>query len=222
MKKRLLLLGILLFVGSTSTKAGSKVLTFSGLQCNEPVANYYNGGFGGDGSGPGPNYGVTFSSNSLALGDANTSCNGNFINEPSAPNILYFLSGTGDVMNDPGGITKGFSFFYSGNEAYGNGSVNIYSGLNGTGTLLASFVVNTSLTPYCGTGPGYCVWQPDGVSFSGTAESVVFGGAADFIGFDNITLGSSVAGATPEPSSLILFGTSLLGLVPFRRKLFGR
>jgi PEP-CTERM motif len=32
---------------------------------------------------------------------------------------------------------------------------------------------------------------------------------------------SSVA-ATPEPSSLLLFGTSLLGLVPFRRKLFGR
>jgi hypothetical protein len=28
--------------------------------------------------------------------------------------------------------------------------------------------------------------------------------------------------ATPEPSSLLLFGTSLLGLAPFRRKLFGR
>jgi PEP-CTERM motif len=27
---------------------------------------------------------------------------------------------------------------------------------------------------------------------------------------------------TPEPSSLLLFGTSLLGLAPFRRKLFGR
>jgi PEP-CTERM motif len=30
------------------------------------------------------------------------------------------------------------------------------------------------------------------------------------------------AAATPEPSSLLLFGTSLLGLLPFRRKLFGR
>ena len=28
--------------------------------------------------------------------------------------------------------------------------------------------------------------------------------------------------ATPEPSSLLLFGTSLLGLAPFRRKLFGK
>jgi len=33
---------------------------------------------------------------------------------------------------------------------------------------------------------------------------------------------SSATTATPEPSSLLLFGTSLLGLVPFRRKLFGR
>jgi hypothetical protein len=31
-----------------------------------------------------------------------------------------------------------------------------------------------------------------------------------------------VTSATPEPSSLLLFGTSLLALAPFRRKLFGR
>jgi len=37
---------------------------------------------------------------------------------------------------------------------------------------------------------------------------------------DNFTFGSNVA-TTPEPSSLLLFATSLLGLVPFRRKLFG-
>jgi hypothetical protein len=32
----------------------------------------------------------------------------------------------------------------------------------------------------------------------------------------------SSVGATPEPSSLFLFCTSLLGLAPFRRKLFGQ
>jgi hypothetical protein len=35
------------------------------------------------------------------------------------------------------------------------------------------------------------------------------------------TITSNVS-ATPEPSSILLFSTSLLGLVPFRRKLFGR
>jgi hypothetical protein len=37
---------------------------------------------------------------------------------------------------------------------------------------------------------------------------------------DNISLTPS--GVTPEPSSLLLFGTGLLGLAPFRRKFFGR
>jgi len=95
--------------------------------------------------------------------------------------------------------------------------VDVYSGLNGTGTLLASFTVNTSLTPLCSSGPGYCVWQPDGVSFSGTAESVVFGGAANFIGWDNVTLGSA-SPVVPEPSSLILLSTGLVGLATKLRR----
>ncbi len=49
--------------------------------------------------------------------------------------------------------------------------------------------------------------------------SGVFGFNAS--GLEGITF-SLVSSATPEASSLILFGTSLLGLVPFRRKLFGR
>ncbi len=35
-------------------------------------------------------------------------------------------------------------------------------------------------------------------------------------------VGIAGTSATPEPSSLLLFGTSLLGLAPVRRKLFGR
>jgi hypothetical protein len=205
--------------------AGVTVLTFDQLGTipaavgEEPVLNFYNGGFAGNGTpscgytvcGPGPNYGVTFESNALALSSEDIGGGGNFTNEPSSPNILFFLTGTGDVMNVASGITTGFSFDYSGNSAEGNGSVDIYSGLDGTGTLLASFIVDTSLTPLCSSGPAYCVWQPDGVAFSGTAESVVFGGAANFIGWDNITLGSSTPG-TPEPASLFLLGSGLAGI----------
>jgi hypothetical protein len=55
----------------------------------------------------------------------------------------------------------------------------------------------------------------------------VFGAANTYLpGFGGLsetgTLSFGQSSATPEPSSLLLFGTSLLGLVPFRRKLFGR
>ena len=41
-------------------------LNFEGLKNAETVSNYYNGGQGGKGSGPGPNYGITFGPNGLA------------------------------------------------------------------------------------------------------------------------------------------------------------
>ena len=43
------------------------VLTFEGLQNFERVENYYNGGTGSLGSGPGPGYGITFSSNGAGV-----------------------------------------------------------------------------------------------------------------------------------------------------------
>src|SRR5216684_8849886 len=57
------------------------ILTFEGLKDNEPINNYYNGGFGNNGSGPGPNYGITFGPDALAIiselsgGSAHTSGN---------------------------------------------------------------------------------------------------------------------------------------------------
>jgi hypothetical protein len=233
MKKKWILFAavVSLFTAQAALAGGVTVLTFDELGTipstvgEEPILNFYNAGYAGNGTpscgyavcGPGPNYGVTFESNALVLSSSDVGGGGNFTNEPSSPNILFFLTGTGDVMNVASGITTGFSFDYSGNSAEGNGMVDIYSGLDGAGTLLASFVVNTSLTPLCGSGPAYCVWEPDGVSFSGTAESVVFGGAANYIGWDNITLGSSSPG-TPEPTTLLLLGSGLAGIATKLRR----
>ena len=228
-KKWILFAAVVSLFTAQAALAGVTVLTFDEfgvIPSEEPVLNFYNGGYAGNGTpscgfavcGPGPSYGVTFESNALALSSEDVGGAGNFTNEPSSPNILFFLTGTGDVMNVASGITTGFSFDYSGNVAEGNGMVDIYSGLDGTGTLLASFVVDTSLTPLCGSGPAYCVWEPDGVSFSGTAESVVFGGAANFIGWDNITLGSSTVGGTPEPATLLLLGSGLAGIATKLRR----
>lgn len=69
-------------------------------------------------------------------------------------------------------------------------------------------------------GDGSC---PYGVgNVDAVAANLAFsfpGGTVSTFADSNLALPSS---ATPEPSSLLLFGTSLLGLVPFRRKLFGR
>src|SRR5262249_44647279 len=43
-------------------KAAEITLTFEGLLDQEAVANFYDGGIGGDLSGPGPDYGVVFTS----------------------------------------------------------------------------------------------------------------------------------------------------------------
>jgi hypothetical protein len=52
------------------TAAGVEVLTFEGLQNLEPVGSFFSEGTGGNGSGPGPDFGISFSSNALALIDA--------------------------------------------------------------------------------------------------------------------------------------------------------
>jgi len=47
-------------LGFASTANSKTALTFAGPQDQEPILNYYNGGLRGSGSGPSPNYGITF------------------------------------------------------------------------------------------------------------------------------------------------------------------
>ena len=112
---------------------------------------------------------------------------------------MFFLDGSA-VMSYAAGFNTGFSFFYS--SPFETGTVNVYDGINATGSLLASFPLST--TPLNGapdpTGP-YSPFVPVGVSFGGTARSVDFVGAAGNIGFDNITFGSAVPTGVPEPST---------------------
>lgn len=191
--------------------AGTVTMTFQGLQNLEQIENFYNGGTGSEGSGPGPNYGVSFGSDSLALISGASGGSGSFSNAPGGNTVAFFLTGTGDVMNVAAGFTTGFSFYYA---AAHSGSVSVYSGLSGTGTLLAS--INLAATP-----DPYTVWDPVGVTFAGVAESAVFSGSANLIAFDNITLGSSTPGTgtgVPEPASMTLLAAGLAGLGVARRR----
>jgi hypothetical protein len=67
--------------------------------------------------------------------------------------------------------------------------------------------------------PTVCPWSPVGVTLGGTAECVDRDVICGTGKHDNITLGSSGPGVTPEPGTIILFGSGLLALgAAFRRR----
>lgn len=204
----------LLWVGSAG--AAVIVLDFEGLQNFETVEEFYNGGFGGNGSGPGTNVGASFSPDALAIIDSDAGGGGNFGGEPSPSTILFFLSNTA-VLNFAAGFDTGFSFFYS---AINNpGSIDVYDGLNKTGSLLASLSLPTTLSDGGDPNGDFSPFFPVGVAFSGTAKSIDFGGTAVQIGFDNITFGSATPGGqVTEPATLFLLGIGLAGMVWIARK----
>jgi hypothetical protein len=185
---------------------------------NAEILNYYDGGtdqFGGTG----PNYGISFGTDALALGQyAQYPGYSNTGNEPGGGNALFFLNGTEDVMNIAAGFTKGFSFYYD-CPSYLSGSIQVWSGLNNTGTLLASLTLpGTSLNS---TEPFFGNWTPIGVTFSGVAESVDFAGTANEITFADVTLGSGVpqignsgsGNSVPDNTGLSTYVFAGLGLV---------
>jgi len=174
-------------------------LTFQNLQDNEPVANYYDGGLGGNGSGPGANYGVIFGSGALASISEAAGGTGNFAGSPTGTTSMYLCSGSGCgnstgntaafVMSVPAGFTTGFSFYYaSGNST---GTVTVYDGPNATGNVLATLSLQATGTNCDNSQYTFSCWQTVGVPFTGTAKSVNFAGADNGIGFDNITIGSA-------------------------------
>jgi hypothetical protein len=199
---------------ATPAFADVVVLDFEGVGNVAAVNNFYNGGTDSLGNS-GTNYGIGFSSTSLGIIDADAGGTGNFANEPSPSTVLFFLSGGAATMNVAAGFTTGFSFFYAGNSTQA-GSVTVYDGLNATGNILATLV----LTPNGGNcagdpnGSPFCRFDPFGVAFAGTAMSVDFGGVANQIAFDNITLGAAIpGGAVPEPATwaLMILGFGAIG-----------
>ena len=181
-----------LMAGFALPAFAQSTITFEGLRDGESINQFYNGGTGGSGSGPGANYGISFSPNALAVIDLDAGGSGNIGGEPSPDTAMYFRSGTA-VMNVAAGFTTGFSFYYT--AVNSPSSVTVYDGLNGTGNVLATLAL--PVTPYNGAPDPNGIFSPFvpiGVSFAGTARSVDFGGTVNQVAFDNITIGSATPG----------------------------
>jgi len=100
------------------------------------------------------------------------------------------------------------SFYYSSADAT---SVGIYSGINGTGTLLGTIFLAANAQNGC-SDSAFCHWDLVSLSFSGIAQSIQFGSAAG-AGFDNVSVN-----AVPLPAAVWLVLSGLGGLGFMRRK----
>jgi len=181
-----------------------ELLTFYHLQDLQQVGNFYNGGVS---NASVPNYGITFSSNFYGLISASQGGVGNFAPDPTFTPVIFILGSVSQTatgtMNVTNGFASGINFFYT---AAFQETAKVWSGLNGTGSLLATI----NLTPNdsgCTTF-AYCNWTDVGAAFSGTAKSVTFTGLADGVGIADITLGQR-ASLVPEPSTFYLLGTGI-------------
>ena len=116
-----------------AASAADLTLTFEGASSFQSVAEFYNGGTDGAGVS-GSNVGVSFTGAAMAL--SNDVLGPYFSNAPTATTVM-FAQDSSAVMNVASGFAGALKFFYSSTNG-GLDLVNIYSGLNGTGTLLAS------------------------------------------------------------------------------------
>lgn len=189
MAQKILSLLSIFLMGAVIARADRFVsLDFSGLQIGEEVLGYYDGGFGSFGSGPGPDLGITFTDG--------------FVTEPVPPDVSFpqtnwvQLMSTSGVMDALPKLSGLFSCLYANSGS--DGTVNLYSGLDGSGRLVGTIALPTSTENAVGA--------DEDLSF----KSAVFTGTGGALEFAIISVGD--AELIPEPSSMTFLLTALLAV----------
>ena len=187
-------LALFLLLLPTLSEAQTKgVVNFGSLKNLEFIDQFYNGGKGSLGSGPGPNFGLQFTANAQAIISASQGGSGNFINNPGGEPVMFFQTGNTVTITATNGVNTAVWFYYS---ALQTGSATVYSGPNGTGNILASVTLppnNSGCNTY-----KLCVWTTVAVPLNTNAGSISFAGVPDYLAIGPIHLGSAI------PTSIVL------------------
>ncbi len=208
---KLITTAALVLAATTSAWADTTVtLDFEGATgFVNPIADFYNGGTDSLGNS-GANFGVSFTD--AAVGLSNDAAGPYYLNAPTAGTVLVAMDQTA-TMNVASGFTGQLTFWYS-SAVNTLDAVNIYSGLNSTGTLLASASLFGNASVGC-TDLAFCRFDLTSVKFAGVAQSVNFGGNALFVAYDNIGLNIS---AVPELDTYALLAAGLVAVAFVKRR----
>jgi hypothetical protein len=210
MKRATVLTTFILSIGAASpVMAQSVLIDFETPTSFASIDTHYAGGTDSAGVA-GANLGVAFGGDALAV--QNDALGPYFSNAPSLLGVMAPV-GPDAFMNVAVGFTD-LSFFYSSNTAVAD-AVKVWSGLNGTGTMLASLSLANNAQSGCNDSP-FCRFDALSTTWAGVALSVGFGDAAGVAGFDNVAIT-----AVPEPTTSLLMAlglASLAGLGLARRR----